>query len=181
MNNNDRNGGAHRVAVSYSFAFLDGLVALCVSSCGPPTPSVDTMGRLHARIVNVIDGDTLVISIASRQETVRLIGVDTPETKHPTKPVECWGPEAAQFTRSLLPKGTDVVVERDEEARDKYGRLLMYVYRAADNVFVNMQLIDGGWARTLSIPPNTAHESDFDAAARRAEHMHLGLWAHCPR
>jgi micrococcal nuclease len=107
--------------------------------------------------------------------------VNTPETKHPTKPIECWGPEASAHTHELLPNGTDVVVVRDEEARDKYGRLLAYITRTSDNLFVNLDLVSGGWAETLSIAPNTAYESAFSDAVATAQRLHLGLWGHCRR
>lgn len=132
-----------------------------------------------ATVRKVVDGDTVVVRLGGRTETVRLIGVDTPETKHPTKPVGCFGPEASAHTTSLLPKGTEVALVRDVEARDKYGRLLAYVYRLSDNLFVNQELVAGGWAVPLSIEPNTAHESLFAAAATSAEAADLGLWGRC--
>jgi micrococcal nuclease len=81
----------------------------------------------------------------------------------------------------MLPKGTDIYVMRDEEARDKYGRLLAYVFRSSDNVFINHELLAGGWGVPLSIAPNTAFETDFAAASSAADQAHLGLWGHCPR
>ena len=73
------------------------------------------------------------------------------------------------------------MVVRDEDARDKYGRLLAYVTRTADNLFVNLNLISGGWADTLSIEPNTAYAQAFDDAASTAQRLQLGLWGHCRR
>jgi micrococcal nuclease len=175
MNTSHKNGGASCVAVLLS------LVAIfTTASCSSP-PVVDTSGRMHGTVTHVVDGDTLKVKLGSRSETIRLIGVDTPETKHPTKPIECWGPEASTHTQSLLPPGTDVVVVRDEEARDKYGRLLAYVTRTSDNLFINLDLISGGWANTLSIEPNTAYAQAFDDAASTAQRLQLGLWAHCRR
>jgi micrococcal nuclease len=121
------------------------------------------------------------VNFASGQEKIRLIGVDTPETVHPTKPIGCFGPEASAYTKALLPKGTDVYVVRDAEARDRYKRLLAYVYRTADNLFVNLSLVSGGFAVPLSIAPNIAHEKDFVAAAIEAERTNIGLWAQCRR
>ena len=134
-----------------------------------------------ATVVSVVDGDTLTVRIAGRTETVRLIGIDTPETVHPTKPVECFGPEASARTSALLPKGTRITVVRDVEARDRYGRLLLYVTRASDGLFVNLEMIEGGFALPLSIEPNTAHERDFADAAHRASTARLGLWGACDR
>lgn len=149
--------------------------------CAPRQVAVSTDGRVHGVITHVTDGDTVEIRFDSTVEKVRLIGVDTPETKHPTKPVGCWGPEASAHTTALLPKGTDVYIVRDVEARDKYRRLLAYVYRTADNLFVNYELLAGGWGVALSIAPNTAFETDFAAAAYTSQQANLGLWGHCRR
>lgn len=131
--------------------------------------------------MKAIDGDTLEIRLGRRTERVRLIGVNTPETVHPTKPVECFGPEASAHTKSLVPPGTDVWLERDTEARDRYGRLLAYVWRSADGLFVNLELVAGGWGVPYPFPPNTTHESDFARAASGAARQDMGLWGKCPR
>ena len=131
--------------------------------------------------MSVADGDTVEVRLNGQREKIRLIGVDTPETVHPTKPVGCYGPEASAFTKQLLTPGTKVRLVRDAEARDKYKRLLAYVYRTADNLFVNLSLVSGGYAVPLSIAPNTAHETDFVAAAIEAERTNIGLWAQCRR
>ncbi len=151
------------------------LALLFAAGCGAASPEVD--GR--ASVVDVIDGDTIVVDIAGRTETVRLIGVDTPESVHPERPVECYGPEAAAFTASLLPTGTAVLISRDVVGRDHFGRLLGYVHRSADDTFVNVELVRRGFARPLSIEPNTLLRSTFIAAAREAEAADAGLWAAC--
>lgn len=158
-------------------------MGLCLSlaSCGSSRIQPDAAGRIHGTVTHNTDGDTLVVRIGTRPENVRLIGVDTPETKHPTKPVECWGPEASAHTASLVPTGTDVYLVRDVEARDRYGRLLAYVYRSSDDLLINHELLEGGWGVPLFIAPNTTHESDFTAAAASAEQASLGLWGRCPR
>lgn len=138
------------------------------------TPSSDLT------VAEVIDGDTITVALQGAQETVRLIGVDTPETKHPTKPVECFGPEASAFTRRLVPPGTAVRLERDAEARDHFGRLLAYVYRATDGLFVNLELARAGFARPLSIAPNTAHADEITRVANQARTDRRGLWPACP-
>ena len=102
-----------------------------------------------ATVKKVVDGDTITVRLSGRTETVRLIGVDTPETVHPTKPVECFGPEASAFTKSLLAPGTEVSVVRDAEARDRYGRLLAYVTRLDDGLFVNRAILENGMAVPL--------------------------------
>ena len=136
---------------------------------------------MRGHVSRVIDGDTVVVRIAGRSETIRLIGVNTPETHHPTKPVECFGPEASAHTALLLPEGTEVWVERDVESRDRYGRLLGYVHRSADDLFVNLDLVAGGWAVPYPFPPNTTFESRFAEAATAARASSLGLWGRCSR
>ena len=134
---------------------------------------------VNATMVHIVDGDTIDVRIGSRRERVRLIGIDTPETKKPNTPVQCFGPEATKFTTSLLPLDTPLHLERDVVARDDYGRLLAYVYVAGDGTFVNLKIVRQGYARTLTIPPNEAHAAEFVAAARAAEAADIGLWAHC--
>lgn len=130
-------------------------------------------------VVSVADGDTFDVDIGGERDTVRLIGVDTPETKHPTKGVQCWGPEASDFTKSLLTVGTRVKLVRDAEARDRYGRLLAYVYLADTNVFVNRELVRLGFARPYPFEPNTTHKATFADAAWEAQGERRGLWAAC--
>jgi micrococcal nuclease len=139
-----------------------------------------------ATVTAVVDGDTIDVEIGGRTERVRLIGVDTPETKRPDTPVECYGPEASAFTNSLLPAGTEIRIERDVVGRDDYGRLLGYVHRLGGGsvddgteVFVNMVIVEQGFARPLTIEPNSIFAREFAAAARRAERSDLGLWAIC--
>jgi micrococcal nuclease len=150
--------------------------ALLLSGCSndslATSPNSATMKR-------VVDGDTIDIAIGGNTEQVRLIGINTPETKHPTKGMECFGPEASAYTEQLLPKGTKLRVERDIEARDKYGRLLLYVYIDNSNVFVNLDLVLQGYARPMVFEPNTAHKADFAQAATQAELRNVGLWQAC--
>lgn len=135
--------------------------------------------QTNAVVDRVVDGDTLVITLAGDDERLRLIGVDTPETVKPDAPVECFGPEASQFTKDLLPPGTRVLVQRDVEARDDFDRLLGYVF-LADGTFVNLELLRQGFATPLRIEPNTAYADVFATAARSAEQAGLGLWGACP-
>jgi endonuclease YncB( thermonuclease family) len=136
-----------------------------------------------ATVTHVVDGDTIDVQIGGRDERVRLIGIDTPETKKPNTPVECYGPEATAFTASLLPVGTAVLIERDIVGRDDYGRLLGYVYlttdRGAPTTFVNVEIVRRGYATPLAIEPNTTFASAFVDAARTAEDAGLGLWSAC--
>ena len=156
-----------------SFALLIGL-ASCSNSSPPPNGKSDL-----GKIADVIDGDTVDIDINGRTERVRLIGVNTPETKHPTKPIECFGPEASAYLTQLLPKGTRVRIERDVEARDRYGRMLLYLYLGSNDLFINLDLVARGYGTPMSIEPNTFHRNDFVRAAAQAEAADVGLWKAC--
>ena len=160
--------------------FLVLLAACSHAASGGSGPST-TAGVLtpNATLVRVTDGDTITVRLDGRNEKVRLIGIDTPETKKPDTPVQCFGPEASAFTESLLPEGTALYLERDVEPRDRFGRLLAYVYLAADGTFVNLEIVRQGYARLLTIPPNVAHVDEFVEAARAAERDDIGLWAGC--
>ena len=154
------------------------LTCLILSNCSPgesPLPE-----GANGRIVKVIDGDTVDVSMNGRTERVRLIGIDTPETKKPNAPIECFGPEATNRINELLPVGTPVFVQRDIVARDPYGRLLGYVYRSSDRLFVNEDLIVNGYARPLSIAPNTAFTAQFADQSQLARSSRAGLWGECP-
>lgn len=155
------------------------LVALQTTACtihqGEPT----TNGA--AVVAEIVDGDTIDVHIGGRDERVRLIGVDTPETKKPDHPVECYGPEATAHTETLLPIGSTIRIERDVVGRDDYGRLLGYVYVAGPDgeLFVNLEIVRRGYATPLLIEPNTAHAAEFAGAARAAESADLGMWEAC--
>lgn len=154
-------------------------ICLTLVSCTATRIPSDAGGRIIGTVTHVSDGDTMIISVGGHHETIRLIGVDTPETVHPRKPVQCWGPEASAHTKATFPPGTKVFLVRDVEARDKYGRLLAYVYRASDNLFLNLELVSDGWARPYPFEPNTTLAVDFATAANMAQQEQLGLWAHC--
>src|SRR5439155_22738668 len=128
----------------------------------------------------LVDGDTIVVHLGGRRERVRLIGIDTPESVKPDTPVQCFALEASGRTKALLPKGTPVRLVRDVEARDRYRRLLAYVYRVRDGLFVNLALVREGYASPYTFPPNVAHTSEFVAAAAEARTVGRGLWSRCP-
>lgn len=158
------------------------VVGALVAGCGgaastAPTSTVDL--QPNAVVDFVVDGDTVDLIVDGVEERARLIGIDTPETKKPDSPVECFGPEATAHTQSLLPKGTAVRIERDVVARDDYGRLLVYVYRSGDGLFVNLDLVAEGFAQPLTIPPNVTFADAFVDAARAAERSDAGLWGGC--
>ena len=155
---------------------LVGVGLSLLMSCGS---GATTENKVLITILNVIDGDTVDIDINGNTERVRLIGVNTPETKHPTKPIECFGPEASAYLTQLLPKGTHVRIERDIEARDRYGRMLLYLYRELDDLFINLDLVLRGYGTPMSIEPNIFHRNDFVHAAALAETINVGLWQAC--
>ncbi len=137
-------------------------------------------GSASARLERVIDGDTIVVQVGGREERVRYIGVDTPETVKPNTPVQCFGPQAHDLNARLLGAvGTPLTLRFDRELRDRYGRLLAYVYRARDGLLVNAQLVGAGAARTLEIAPNTADAVRLGALQRAARAAGAGLWSAC--
>ena len=157
------------------------LAALAACDATSTTTTAPAPGELEANAIidDVIDGDTVDVIITGREERVRLIGIDTPETKKPNSPIECFGPEATAFTEALLPIGTPIYIERDVVNRDDFGRLLGYVYRADDGIFVNYEIMRQGFAQPLSIPPNDTFAELFADAARAAEADDARLWAAC--
>jgi len=135
----------------------------------------------QATVSRVVDGDTVYVRAGSRSFDVRLLGIDTPETVDPHRPVGCYGPEASAYTKHLLAGGV-VRLVYDRERRDRYGRWLAYIYLEREgrpDLFVNARLASAGYARTLSIPPNTAHEQELAALERSAALAGRGLWSAC--
>lgn len=130
-------------------------------------------------MVEVIDGDTVELDFAGGRERVRLLGVDAPESVHPSVPVQCFGREASSALAEMLTAGTEVRVERDAEARDRYDRLLLYLYRADDDLFVNRWLVANGLADTSFYQPNTAHSVELTRARSTARAGGIGLWGSC--
>ena len=131
-----------------------------------------------ARVTAVIDGDTVDVVVAGRTERVRLLGVDTPETVDPGRPVGCYGPEAAAFTAARL-SGRTVRLRFDRQRRDRYGRLLAYVEVGGRRF--NDELLAGGYARLLVIPPNGRHGRTMLDEELTARSAGRGLWGACPR
>lgn len=121
----------------------------------------------------VVDGDTIVVSIEGKQEKVRLIGVDTPETVHPSKPVEYFGREASDFTKRTVER-QKVRLEYDWQKRDKYGRLLGYVY-LEDGTFLNAEIIKQGYGFAYTKYPFKFLD-EFRQYEREARENKKGLW-----
>ena len=122
---------------------------------------------------HVVDGDTIIVNIDGKKERVRLIGVDTPETKHPNKPVEYFGREASAFTK-LMVEGKKVRLEYDWQKRDKYGRLLAYVY-LEDGTFLNAEIIKQGYGFAYTRFPFKFLD-EFRQYERETRNNNKGLW-----
>ena len=135
-------------------------------------------GSAIARVERVVDGDTVRVRVGGRSEPVRYIGIDTPESKRPDTPVECFARRAAAENGRLVARER-VRLVFDVERRDRFGRLLAYVYRVRDGAFVNAALVRGGFARTLTIPPNVRFAERFAALAAEARRAGRGLWSAC--
>lgn len=145
------------------------------------TSTVDTtppVAATKALVQTVIDGDTIVVRVDGVEETVRLLGIDTPETGKGNRTAECFGANATDFARELLPSGTTVLLTRDEETRDQYGRLLAFVHRD-DGLFVNLAMIEHGYASPLFFQPNIAMRETFERAADVARREWRGFWPAC--
>lgn len=176
-----------RRAIRLIIAIL--LVAAGISSqrildreAAPIVPEIETASVPDGFVLvtEVVDGDTIVIVDPDDPDTavrVRYIGVDTPETVHPTKPVQCFGREASSFNASLV-EGMAVRLERDISDMDQYGRLLRYVY-LEDGTFVNLELVRQGYATLSTYPPDVAHAAEFQTAQHEAREAGLGLWSAC--
>lgn len=154
------------------------LLLLALVACGADD-AAQALPDGSATVVHPVDGDTIVVDLGGHEESVRLIGIDTPESVARDRPVECFGPEAKARTAALLPEGTVVRLERDVEARDRYDRLLAYVIRDQDSVLVNLLLVEEGFAEAKAFPPNLAHQGELDQAEAHARAEGRGLWPAC--
>jgi micrococcal nuclease len=133
-------------------------------------------GSVTARVLRVIDGDTISVRIGDGDEDVRYIGIDTPETVDPDTPPECYGKRASRLNEQLV-GGEEVVLSFDDEIRDRYDRLLAYV--RVGQRFVNAEILRLGAARTLEIEPNTDRALLFSRLQRQASAHGRGLWSMC--
>jgi micrococcal nuclease len=135
-------------------------------------------GLGSAQVLRVVDGDTIRVRLDGRTERVRYIGVDTPESVKPGTAVQCFAKRASAANAALV-AGRSVRLVGDVEQRDRYGRLLAYVYREPDGAFVNARLVRDGYARPLTIAPNVAHARELADLAREARRARRGLWDAC--
>jgi micrococcal nuclease len=141
-----------------------------------------------ATVVRVVDGDTLKIEMNGHEEAVRLIGIDTPESKinkkakkdavktnHDVETITAMGREAARYVRTLIRKGDTVSIEFDVQKRDKYNRLLVYAY-LTDGKMLNEEIIKAGYANVMTYPPNVKYQERFVKAYREARDTKRGLY-----
>lgn len=153
------------------------LALLALAGCGASAPA-PRAGQTVGQVARVVDGDTVQVRLDGRRERVRYIGVDTPESVKPRSPVQCFAKRASAFNSHLV-AGERVRLVTDAERRDRYGRLLAYVYRVRDGLFVNAELVRRGYARTLTISPNVAHAAELRRLAAAARRTGRGLWSAC--
>jgi len=160
---------------------LDEIVEAVLASPLPspvPTPVVQIGNLEQSTVTRVVDGDTIKLEDG---RTLRYIGIDTPETVAPQKPVECFGQEASEFNRNLV-EGKSVWLEKDVSETDRYGRLLRYVYldpEASLSAQVNYRLVAEGYAYASSYPPDVKWQSVFAEVQRQAREQGIGMWRSC--
>ncbi len=145
-----------------------GLLALVTA-----LPAWSTPAPVEGTVVRVVDGDTIHVRIGARVEKVRYIGVNTPEVHHPTKGEEPGGREAAQVNRRLV-EGQAIRLELDVQERDRYGRLLAYVW--VGDLMINAELVRLGYAQVMTVPPNVRYQEVFLKLQREAREAGRGLW-----
>lgn len=151
-----------------------------------PSPAIKGITSETAKVIKVIDGDTFEIEGGQK---VRMIGIDTPETLHPRKPVQCFGKEASNLTKDMI-QGKMVRLEKDVSETDRYGRLLRFVYLQnlsptplptgqLHEVFVNAYLIKEGFAFAVTFPPDVRLSDQFKELESEARYNKKGLWKDC--
>ena len=155
-------------------------LAACAGCGGQDAPATAGKAR-EATVRRVVDGDTLITRIGDREERVRLLGVDAPESVTPDRPVECFGPQAAARLRALLPEGRSVTLNADatQGARDRFGRLLAEVRVPGADVSVNEELVAGGYAEVFRGDGRGRLQRALRAAERSARAGRRGLWGAC--
>jgi micrococcal nuclease len=174
--NSDRRGW-----IAADYAKLTGPLETLPEVSAPPPPELTPTPllpeRVQAQVVRVVDGDTIEVSIEGQTFTVRYIGIDTPETKHPDKPVEPFGPEAAAKNEELV-GGKVVELEKDVSETDRYGRLLRYVY--VGDLMVNAELVRLGYAQASTYPPDVKYQDLFLQLQQEAREANRGFWGASP-
>ena len=147
---------------------------------GAAVPASVPEGAEPATVERVVDGDTVVVDLDGTRERLRLIGVDTPETVAPGRPVDCFGPEASAWTTDALPPGATVWLESDptQGDRDTYDRLLRFVWTDSGEL-VNRELVELGYAREDTYDEPYRYRDEFVALEEAAEAQGAGLWGRC--
>ncbi|MCA1840812.1 MAG: thermonuclease family protein [Actinomycetota bacterium] len=174
-----------------SAAFMVVALTACSAPRGPnsqqqfqsrsPTSTADSLGAgslgtEDTSIVRVVDGDTVIVAPKVR---VRLIGINSPESVDPRREVQCFGVEASNAMKQILPQGTKVHLVFDLDRFDRYNRTLAYIYRQSDQMFVNKEMVLRGFAQAYTVPPNISHVEEFLAAQASARRENAGLWSAC--
>ncbi len=149
---------------------------------------VETQAQEIATVVRVIDGDTLKISYGDQEESIRLIGIDTPESRANKKArrdavrtgddiqlIISQGREATNYVKGVVESGDSIEIEFDVQTRDKYGRLLGYVY-LSDGKMLNEEIVRAGYASLMTYPPNVKYQERFLGAYKEAKNNNRGLW-----
>ena len=167
-----------RMAGAMKLAPMLCIVLVLSLGCGSAMPGPPTATpRVRAQVIRVIDGDTIEVIAGAQVYKVRYIGIDTPETKHPSKPVEPFGPEAAAKNEELV-GGKIVGLEKDVSETDRYGRLLRYVY--VGDLMVNAELVWLGYAQVSTYPPDVRYQGLFLQLQWEARAAERGLWGAPP-
>jgi micrococcal nuclease len=146
---------------------------LLVALLGAAPTLAHASGLADALVVRVVDGDTIHVRVDGQLEKVRYIGVNTPEVHHPSKGEEPGGREAHAVNRRLV-EGKRVRLELDVQSRDRYGRLLAYVW--IGDTMINAELVRLGYAQVMTVPPNVRHQALFLKLQRDARQSNRGLW-----
>jgi micrococcal nuclease len=156
------------------------LAALSAPACRgePESDSAGVAPDTLVPVTAIADGDTIHVLIGGRRERLRLIGLDAPETAHPDIAAECYGKASARFTQRSLERRS-VRLEFDVERRDRFGRLLAYVFHRGE--LFNATLVAEGFAIERPYPPNLAHKEELQSAETDARRHRRGLWGACER
>lgn len=141
---------------------------------GGCTEENNQVDGIRAKVVNIVDGDTIDVMINEKKERVRLILIDTPETKHPRHGVQPFGQEASDFTTEYL-TNKEVILEKDISERDRYGRVLAYVWVGNQNF--NKMLVEKGLARVAIFPPDIKYVNEFEKVQNTARQKGIGIWS----
>jgi micrococcal nuclease len=157
------------------FGILLGLATLLGISVPAEVYDSTTQSAITAQVLSVTDGDTIEVRMGNREETVRYIGIDTPEPYRDGE-AACYSHEATEENKRLV-EGKEVTLVSDREDKDKYERLLRYVYDG--ETFVNAKLVERGYAKTLRIKPNTSQSDELSKLQAEAKGAKRGLWKEC--